>query len=159
MTTISHVLSASFIAYTLTTNTPPPEMNGTLLFVTLITPAILDLDHSYFIAKDPKFFRENRTSFHKARSFFHELAGIGLVGLIALYISFINVMYAKAFFISFIIHSAEDMIIGKSIPLSPVDKTIISPLILSFKQKTVIDIIVGGASIIAWVLYLNGFHI
>jgi len=82
MTTLAHLLSASYIAIS-AAKVLPTETN--LIIISLILAGILDLDHFYFLIKNNDYFRKNgfKNNFHKARSIFHELAGFTIFGLLA----------------------------------------------------------------------------
>lgn len=151
MTTPAHTLSAAYISLIVSgvdhTQTP-------LIITALISAAILDLDHLYFIAKDPSIAK--RGKLHGARSIFHELFGFVVIGILMLVVGFYNQQLAKVIGLAMMIHLAEDMVVGISIPFNPVDKTEVRLLPQNTKLKIILDvstIIIFG---VLWIKYLNG---
>ena len=154
MTTLAHILSASYIGL-YSANVLPSEPG--FIVVSLISAGVIDLDHFYFLIKDRKYFKQNgyKNNLHKARSTLHELLGFTIVGFIGFILSFVDIKLAKIVTIPALIHIAEDMIIGISIPFNPIDKTEINLI----PQKTIIKIAIDIATIIIfgllWMKYLN----
>ena len=157
MLIFSHVISASYIAYTSVAGSSG-ELDTTLLAASFIAPAALDMDHVIYLVKDLKFYTKNynKQVYHHARSPLHELFGALVVGSAALIISFFNVALAKIIGISILVHIIEDMIVGKAFPMKPFDNTVIS----LFKFKPVVKILLDVTTIsiftILWINYLKG---
>ena len=59
-------------------------------------------------------------------------------------------------FAAYAIHVVQDWLMGKSCPLSPVDKTEVQFFSLSLKQKMVIDAAMVMVFGVLWILYLVG---
>lgn len=150
MSTPAHTLSASYIALVAAgvepTQTP-------LLVTALVSAAAIDIDHLYFIAKDRSVAK--RGSLHKARSIFHELFGFFAIGVIMLIVSFFNQQFAMVIGIATMVHLAEDMLVGVSIPFNPIDKTEVRLLPQSMRLKIAIDITVIILFGFLWIKYLS----
>ncbi|MBI5448800.1 metal-dependent hydrolase [Candidatus Gottesmanbacteria bacterium] len=150
MTTVAHALSASYLALAAggvsSTQTP-------FIVAALISASIPDLDHLYFILKDRSIAKRGRM--HKARSMLHELIGFFVVGILTLIIGLFNQQAAIVIGLALMIHLAEDMLVGISLPFAPVDKTEVALLPQNFMFKVLLDaitvIIFGGL----WIIYLN----
>ena len=158
MTIFSHVISASFIAYTAVNPDVSTGVDSTLLAAAIVTPAALDLDHIVYLVKDLKFYLRNynRKVYHHARSPLHELFGALTVGIIAFVIAFFNIALAKVIGISLLVHIIEDMLVGKAFPMKPFDKSLIS--VFSFKTgiKFLLDFLTITIFAILWINYLRG---
>jgi len=154
MTTLAHILSASYISVYLA-NISPSETN--LIATSLISAGIMDLDHSYFLIRDRKYFKKYgyKNNLHKARSVLHELIGFTIIGFIGFTLSFMDIRLAIIVAVPALIHIVEDIIMGISIPFNPIDKTEINLI----PQKTIIKIVVDIVIIIIfgflWVKYLS----
>ena len=148
MTTPAHTLSASYLALMFAGVT-----HTALIITALISAAILDIDHLYFIAKDRSIAR--RGMLHKARSIFHELFGFAVIGILMLIVGIFNQQLALVTGLSMMIHLTQDMIVGISLPFNPADKTEVYLLPQNTKLKIILDvstIIIFG---ILWIKYLN----
>ena len=97
-----------------------------------------------------------RGQLHRARSAFHELFGLLVVGIVSALLFVLDPKLAGVVFLAFTVHIAQDWVLGRSHPLTPVDNTEMHFFSLTFKQKVFIDIVVltlfGGL----WILYLAG---
>lgn len=153
--TLTHAVSASWIA--VTAAHVLPDETGYIL-AALISASALDLDHVFFVIRDRAMYRRlgYRGQLHQARSLFHEMFGLGLAGLAAALLFLLDPKLALVVFIAFAIHVAEDWVMGKSYPLTPVDNTEVRFFSLTFRQKILVDAVVllvfGGL----WILYLAG---
>jgi hypothetical protein len=150
MTFFTHTVSAGVIAYLATSTSQAPN----LIWWCLIPPALLDLDHLYYILKDRKKFKKPVGTLHEARSPLHEVAGIAVVGIISLIISLFNPAYAVAFGVSVGVHILQDILMGISRPYYPYSKELIRFFTLSFKQKVIIEVIIFTLSLVLWKIYL-----
>ena len=151
MTTPAHVLSAALIALIVS---GVDHTQTSMIFVALISAAILDLDHLYFIFKDPSILK--RGKLHRARSIFHELYGFVVIGILMLAIGFYNQQLAKVVGLAMMIHLAEDMIVGISIPFNPVDKTEVRLLPQNNILRIILDVSIIIIFGVLWIKYLNG---
>ncbi len=152
---LTHVLSGSLIA--LTAAKIAPTETG-IITTALISSAVLDLDHIYYLIRDRKFYQEKgfRGKLHKARSPLHELLGVLIVGFFTFFLYFFNPPMAYVIFVAFLIHLTEDILVGKSIPFNPVSKTEISLLPQKMSLKIKIDGVVLLLFIFLWIKYLQG---
>ena len=155
MTILAHALSSSLIAITVTKTSKEQVY---YLLIALIVAAIPDLDHIFFLIRDWKTFRKVGLAgnLHKARSFFHEVLGIIIMGVISFLASFINLKIGQIIFLSFIIHITQDMIVGISIPFAPVDKNEMKMFSFNFRQKLLIDVSIIFIFGLLWIKFLNG---
>lgn len=155
MTTIAHVLSASYISLKVANVTP---VETDLLAISLLSAGILDLDHLFYIVKDHKFYKKSGYggNLHKARSFLHELPGLFFSGVIMFVVSFFNTKLALVLGLPFMIHLIEDMLMGISIPFSPIDKTEIHLIKQQRSIKIIVDILVIIIFGFLWIKYLSG---
>lgn len=153
--TIAHAISASWIAVTVA-RVEPHETLYTL--AALISASILDLDHLIFVIRDRKMYQRlgYRGNLHHARSVFHELLGLFIVGILSGLLLFVDQKLACIVFIAYAIHVVQDWLIGKSNPLFPVDNTEVQLFSPSFKQKVVIDVVIVISFGALWILYLAG---
>jgi len=150
MTFFTHSISAGLIAYAVTSVNPVPG----LIWACLLPAALLDLDHLYYILKDYKKFKKPIGTLHEARSPLHEVAGIGIISITSLIISFWNPTLAIAIGISISVHILEDMIMGISRPYYPLNKDQIKFFNFTFNQKVLIELSVLIISIFLWTKYL-----
>ena len=155
MTTIAHALSASLIAVTAMDVTP--GRTG-ILAAALAAGALADLDHVYPVLRDWRFYRENgfRGNLHGARTPVHELPGLLGAAVVATLLAVASLELAAVVFTAFAVHLAQDFVTGHSLPLNPVDRTVVRMFDLSFAHKVVVDVGVIAASVILWILYLRG---
>ncbi len=134
--TITHSISASWIAVT-AVHIQPHETS--YILAALVSASILDLDHLIFVIRDRKMYQRLGYvgNLHNARSVFHELFGLLVVGVLSGLLFFVDQKLACVIFLTFAIHVVQDWMIGKSNPLSPIDNTEVQFFSLSFKQKNV----------------------
>lgn len=154
MTTIAHIISGAYIGVA-AAHVAPSEMG--YILVALVSGAILDLDHLYYIVKDWKYFKKKGLvgNLHKARSLLHEMVGVLLVSAIMFVCAFINLKLALVIGIPALIHITEDLIVGKSTPLAPFDQSEMQIVRLNMRQKISIDIGIIIFFSILWIRYLN----
>lgn len=157
MTTLSHILSGSYIAL-YTAKIDPSQIQ--YLTAALVFSGVLDIDHIFSVVKDRKMYRKNGYSgnLHKARSIFHELIGFAVMGVIVLAASFIDVKMAYVIGVSGMVHLAEDVIVGISVPFNPLDKTEISLLPQRKGVKIILDVFTIIIFGFLWIKYLNGLN-
>lgn len=155
MTTAAHIISASFVATTVA-HVAPTETS--YMIASAAAAGLIDLDHLILIYLHRSEFKRTgyKGQLHKARSIFHELAGYLAVALTTLVINIYNSKMALVIFLSFAIHLVEDMIIGKSYPFNPIDKTEIRLFDLSLKKKAIIDISTIILFSFLWITFLRG---
>lgn len=155
MTILAHTLSASVLSLMIA-KVDPSQIN--YLLVALLTPAILDLDHLFLLVSKRKAFKAEGFvgHLHKARSFMHEMLGVLIMGIISLVVFKVDTKMATVIFFSYLIHMIEDLIMGISMPFSPVSRMECSLFKLTFKQKAFADICLIIISILLWVNYLKG---
>lgn len=141
MTTIAHIISASYIAVRLAKIVPAETDYITL---SLISAGFIDVDHLIYLVKDRKYYKLNGYvgKFHKARSPLHELTGFIFFSLIILSVGFINLKLSLVLGLPAMIHIIEDMLIGRSKPLSPFFNTEFQILPQNISVKFFIDITV-----------------
>ena len=151
MTILSHTLSASYIAVV---SSGANSAQTGLIAAAVISGAVVDLDHLYYFWKDRSLMK--RGNLHNARSMFHELIGFAVAGSSMLLLSFINQQLAYVIGVSMMVHLVEDVLVGKTIPFSPIDKTEFNLLPQSFKLKVVLDILVSCIFGVLWIKFLNG---
>ena len=153
--TVAHAAAASWIAVT-AAHVQPHE--SSYILAAVISAGILDLDHVFFVIRDRDMYRRlgYRDNLHHARSVFHELAGLLVVGALSGLLFFADQKLACVVFLAFALHVIQDWLLSKSAPLSPVDDTAVQLFALSFKQKVIVDVCIvilfGGL----WILYLAG---
>jgi hypothetical protein len=153
--TLAHTASASLVALTFA-HAEPSETSYVL--AALISASILDLDHLFFVIRDREMYRQVgfQGQLHHARSPFHELFGLLIVGVLSVGLFWADPKLARVVFMAFTIHLAQDWVLGKSSPLAPIDTTVTQFFALTFKQKVLVDMVImitfGGL----WILYLNG---
>lgn len=155
MTTLAHALSGSVIAL-LYLKVPSTDIQSIAL--TLGAGAILDLDHPLMMWVNRDHFKKHgvKGQLHHARSFWHELLGLMVGGIIALLVSLFDPRLAVLLFLPFAIHLLEDMLIGKFFPFTPFDKTEIQLFAVPFRWKPAIDVFVLLLSGGLWLIYLSG---
>lgn len=153
MTTLAHALSGSVVTL-LYLKVPVTDYPSILIALT--SASILDLDHLWLMWQKRAHFAKvgYKGQLHLARSYWHELSGVLIVGAGAVLLSFVNSRLAVLVFLPFLIHLAEDMLIGKFFPFAPFDKTQIELFSVPFKLKPVIDVIVLTISGGLWLAYL-----
>jgi hypothetical protein len=153
--TLAHTASASLIALTFARVTP--DETG-YVAAALVSASVLDLDHLFYVIRDRELYRRVgfRGRLHQARSPFHELLGLVIVGVLAAGLFWVNATLARLVLVAFTVHLVQDWAMGKASPLAPVDPTITQFFALSFRQKVLADlailVVFGGL----WVLYLSG---
>ena len=152
---IAHAMSASLIALT-AVNIDPGETG--YLVAAFAAGGMVDLDHVFYTIRDREMYRRLgfRGNLHNARSIFHELPGLVLIGAIAAALFWVNRTLAQVIFIAFAVHLVEDWIMGKSSPFVPIDNTIMQLFPFSFRQKVVVDIFIIAVSGVLWLIYLSG---
>ncbi|MFS8158609.1 MAG: metal-dependent hydrolase [Candidatus Roizmanbacteria bacterium] len=151
MSTPAHVLSAAYIALVVS---GVDHTNTQLIILALISAACLDLDHLYFIVKDRGVAKIGKL--HKARGVVHELLGFAGVGILMLVLGTYNQQISKVVGIAMMVHLAQDVIMGTSIPFNPVDKTEVQLLPQKFKLKLIVDIATIIIFGLLWIKYLSG---
>ncbi len=152
---IAHAMSASLIA--LTAVDINPGETGYLVAASA-AGGLVDLDHVFYAIRDREMYRRLgfRGNLHNARSIFHELPGLVLLGAFAAALFLVNHTLAQVLFLAFAVHLVEDWIMGKSSPFVPIDKTIMQLFPFSFRQKVAVDIFIITVSGVLWLLYLSG---
>ena len=153
--TIAHCASASFVAVTFAQVSPDET---TYLFAALVSASIVDLDHLVYLVKDRELYRRfgYRGRLYNARSVFHELLGLLLVGILAALWFWVDPTLARVVFVAFAVHLVEDWVLGRARPLAPVDMTETQLFALTFKQKVWVDIALTAGFGALWILYLFG---
>ena len=154
MTTLSHVISGSYIAIK-SANIDVVEID--YIMAAVASSAILDIDHLYYFVKDRKFFSTKgfRGNLHKARSMLHELFGFALIGFLMLIGSFFNQKLAYVIGVSSLVHLAEDFIMGISVPFNPFDKFEMNLITQKAFFKNFVDVAVVIVFSFLWILYLK----
>ena len=153
--TIAHAISASWIAMA-AFNVRSDETSHIL--AALVSASILDLDHVICVVRDRDLvqYLGRPGHLHHLRSPLHELPGLLLAGAVSVILFSIDRRLACIVFTAYAIHIVQDWLIGRSCPLSPIDKTEVQFFSLSLKQKAIIDVtmvVVFGA---LWIPYLTG---
>lgn len=153
--TPAHAASASIIA--LSAAQVPPGETG-YIAAALVAATILDLDHILYVLRDWRMYRREgfAGNLHQARSPFHEMPGLLAAGILSAVLYFFDPILAFIVLVAFTIHLLEDWFLGKSLPFTPLDNTIVRYFTLSQRQKVLIDILILALSGGAWVLYLSG---
>jgi hypothetical protein len=153
--TAAHAASASILA--LTAAGVSPGETGYVV-AALVSAAILDIDHVIYVIRDWRMYRREgfAGNLHHARSPFHELFGLLLVGIGTAGLYFFDPTLALIVLLAFTIHLLEDWFLGKTLPFTPLDDTVVRYFSLNQRQKVLIDILILAASGGAWLLYLNG---
>jgi hypothetical protein len=153
--TLAHAASASLLALTFAHVKP----NETPYVVAALAAAtILDLDHVVYIIKDRAMYRRvgYQGNLHHARSPFHELFGLMVVGLLSGLLFLVDQKLACVVFVAFAVHIVQDWVIGRSHPLAPVDTTEMQFFVLTFKKKVLVDMAIVAISGGLWIVYLFG---
>ncbi len=152
---VAHAATASLIA--LTALDIAPSQTGYVV-AAVVAGGIVDVDHLLYGIRDWSTYRQQgfAGNLHHARSVFHELLGLVLVGIIAALIFPANRILAELIFIAFTVHLVEDWILGKSTPFVPVDNTLMQLFTLSLLEKIEIDVLMLAAAVVLWVIYLSG---
>jgi hypothetical protein len=155
MSPFAHAVSASWIAVTVA-HVAPSETP--YIVAALAAATVLDLDHVILIIRDQARYRRHgyQGNLHHARSVLHELLGLCLVGALAAGVYQFNQKLALVVFIAFAIHLAQDWLVGKSFPLSPIDKTEVRFFAPSYAHKVLLDIAVIAVFGGLWIPYLLG---
>jgi hypothetical protein len=155
MSPFAHALSASWIALTVA-HVAPTETP--YIVAALAAATVLDLDHVILLIRDQARFRRHgyQGNLHHARSVLHELLGLCLAGALAAGLYAFNPKLALVIFIAFAIHLAQDWLVGKSFPLSPIDKTEIRFFAPTIAHKVILDVAVVVAFGGLWIPYLLG---
>lgn len=154
MNTITHVVSASYIALRVA-NVAPNEFD--YMATAVVSAGVLDIDHLVLMYKQKDFFKEHgyKGNLHLARSRLHELTGIFVVGLVMFVLSFINFKLALVVGLPAMIHLIQDMLVGISMTFNPIDTTTLSIIPQTKLVRATLDIsllILFGA---LWIKYLN----
>ncbi len=157
MSTPAHMLSASYIALTIA-HIAPHDVS--YILAAIFFSGALDIDHSFFLLKNREFFKKAgyNGNLHKARSFFHEQIGLFCIGLLMFIVSFFNMKLSWIIGIAMIIHLAEDVLMGISIPFNFLDKSEISIIRQSKLLKVIVDLIIIIIFSFLWTLYLKGLR-
>jgi hypothetical protein len=153
MTTLTHVVSASYIGVRVA-NIMPQETD--YIFISLLSSGILDIDHIFMLIKNRSFFKKNglKNTLHKARSYLHELIGFLIIGIITLILSFVDLKLALVVGVLASVHLVEDVLMGISIPFNPIDKTEINLIKQSNRIKIVTDVVILLIFGVLWIRYL-----
>ena len=112
------------------------------------------MDHIFFVLKDRNILKAGQL--HKARSVIHELIGFFLIGVLTLITGIFNQTTALLVGLTLMIHLAQDIIMGISIPFNPIDKTEIKLLPQKQLLKILIDTVIIVLFGVLWIKYLNG---
>ncbi len=155
MTTIAHSLSGAIIAVTVA-QVAPSETS--YIAAALVAGAIADADHLVPVVRDWKYYRTHgfRGNLHAARTPMHELFGLALVGTLAAVLWPFDARLAIVIFTAYAVHLAEDLVMGRALPFSPVDRSEVQMFAAGFRQKVAVDVVVILASVLLWIGYLNG---
>jgi membrane-bound metal-dependent hydrolase YbcI (DUF457 family) len=153
--TIAHATSASWIAITVV-HVEPHETS--YILAALVCASILDGDHLVHLIRDRRMYPRlgDKYKLHGERSALHGLFGLLLVGILSALLSFADQRLACVAFIAYAIHVAQDWMIGKSHPLSPIDKAEVQLSRLPSQQKVIIDVLIVISFGALWILYLTG---
>jgi len=153
--TLAHAVSASLVALTFA-HVRPAETP--YVVAALVSASVLDLDHIVFVVKDRAMYRQlgYQGQLHRARSAFHELFGLLLVGVLSGLVFWVDPKLARVVFIAFAIHLVHDWVMGRSFPLAPVDGTATQFFAPVFKHKVMIDVVIVSSFGVLWTLYLAG---
>ncbi|UCC89912.1 MAG: metal-dependent hydrolase [Anaerolineales bacterium] len=153
--TIAHTTSASWIAITVV-HVQPSE--SSYILAALVCACILDGDHLVRVIGDSRKLRRpgDEHNLKGERSALHGLLGLLVVGVLSTLLFFVDQKLACVAFIAYAIHVAQDWMIGKSNPLSPVDKAQVQLLWLPPKQKMIVDMLIVISFGALWILYLTG---
>lgn len=154
MTTLAHILSGSYIAL-YSAGVDPGQTH--YVVAAIIAAGILDLDHIFPLIRDRALYKKHGYAgqLHKARGMVHELPGFALIGIFVLAYSFIDVTMAYVIGVSFLVHLVQDVIMGISMPFSPIDKTEIHLLPQEKHFKIIVDIATLLIFGFLWTQYLN----
>lgn len=153
--TIAHATSASWIAITVV-HVQPHETSYILAAV--VCASILDGDQLVHLIRDRRMLRRlgYRHKAHGERSVLHGLFGLLVVGVLSALLFFADQRLACVVFIAYAIHVAQDWMIGKSHPLSPIEEAEVQLFRLPAEQKTIIDGLIVISFGALWILYLTG---
>lgn len=156
MSTPAHILSASYIALTITHIAPH---NVFYIFSAIFFAGIVDIDHLFLIFKDRESFKELwfGSNLYKGRSIFHEQIGLFCIGLLMFIVAFFDMKLSWIIGIAMITHLTQDALMGISIPLNPFDKSKVSIIKQNKLLKIIIDLIVIITFSMLWILYLKEF--
>jgi hypothetical protein len=152
--TFTHAATGS-IAALMIAHVQPRET--TYVLAALVCASILDLDHLYFVIRDREFYRKAGFSgnLHNARSIFHEVFGLLLVGLLSAGLYFWDPKLALILFVAAGLHLVIDWLLGKSQPFAPLNRSEVQFFKLSLKQKVIADLVLLGAAAGLWAVYLK----
>ncbi len=155
MTTLAHALSGGIVA--VTAAGIAPEETGYLV-VAVLAGAAVDADHFYPVLRDWKYYREHgfRGNLHAARTPLHELAGLNAAGVVAGLLWTFDARLAVVVFAAFSVHLAQDFVMGRSLPFSPLDRTEVQMFEFGFRTKMMVDVFTLALSGLLWYLFLNG---
>lgn len=153
--TLTHALSDSILAI-LFARVHPNETS--YILAALASASVVDLDHMAYIIKDRDFYKKSGYSgnLHYARSMFHELVGMLLIGVLSAILFFWDEKLASLVFIAYSLHLIQDWLLGKSHPFIPLSHRKVQFFRLTLKQKAVIDLIILTLSGALWIIYLSG---
>lgn len=155
MSTPAHILSGAYMGV-LAAHVVPAE--SSYLIIAAISSGIFDIDHVYYLIRDWRYYKKNGLlgTLHHARSVFHELLGFTLISFLMFLLSFSNLKLALVIGIPAMIHLIEDMIMGKSFPFAPFEKSEIVLIPQKGKLKVYVDVIVILIFSLLWIRFLNG---
>ena len=153
--TVAHGTSSSWLAIAFA-DIQPDETS--YLVAAILSASVVDLDHLIYIVRDRKFYKRMGFAGHlrNARSPFHELFGLLVVGVLAALLFTADRKLAQVVFLGYSIHLIQDWLVGRSQPLAPVDKTEVAFFLPSFGQKIILDIVLIVVFGALWILYLRG---
>jgi hypothetical protein len=151
--TIAHATSASWIAVTVA-GVQPHETS--YILAALLSASVLDVDHLIHVIRDSNMYQRlgYKGNLHRARSPLHELFGLLMVGVLSGVLFFTDQKLACIVFIACAVHIAQDWMIGKSKPLSPIDNAEVRLFSPPLKQKVIIDVLIVISFGALWILYL-----
>lgn len=152
--TIAHATSASWIAITVV-HVEPHETS--YILAALLCASILDGDQLIHLIRDKTHLGlGHKHKLHGGRSALHGLLGLLVVGAFSALLFVADQRLACVAFIAYAIHLAQDWMIGRSNPLSPIDNAEVQLLWLPLEQKMTIDVLIVISFGALWILYLTG---
>lgn len=155
MVTPVHIISASLIALK-ASHVAPDQIN--YIVMALIFSGIIDFDHIFYLIRDYKYYQKHgfKGHLHHARSPLHELVGVIVFSVISLIMYFFDKTMSSLFFISIMVHLAQDFLTGISMPFAPFDKREMKLFEFTFTSKVITNVLTTVIFIILWTLYLSG---
>lgn len=154
MSTLAHILSGSYIAIA-SGNIDPSQTH--YIIAAVVSAGILDADHLFSIVKDRKMYKEKGYSgnLHNARTLLHELMGYAFISALALAVSFFDAKMGYVIGVAAMVHLAEDMLMGYSVPFNPMDRTKIKLVTQRKSIKILVDVCVIVLFGLLWIKFLN----